>query len=176
MEFSGDEKKIQALFSELSLENQTRTPHFEKLWLRAEANAPTRAPLVTRFVLAALAVIVVMSFIAVRSWFGSPDSQHLANIPSQIIPTTSQPRVQHSDLSAVSKDVVRPRRLLRRQTERTVINQVAMLSNWQSPTNILLTSPTVSVLGSLPQLNQSAIALEQFLPKKNNELIKESKQ
>jgi len=176
MEFSGDEKKIQALFSELSLENQTRTPRFEKLWLRAEANTPTRPPLVTRFVLVAIAVIVVMSFIAVRSWFAAPDSQYSANIPSQIVPTTPQPRVQHSDLSAVSRDLVRPRRSARRQTERTAINQAAMLSNWQSPTNILLNSPTVSVLGSLPQLTQSAIALEQFLPKKNNELIKESKQ
>jgi hypothetical protein len=164
------------LFSELSLEDQNRTPRFEKLWLRAEANAPAPAPLVTRFVLVATVVIFVMSFVAARAWLSSSQSQYAAHIPPQIIPTTSEPRVQHSELSTVSKDVVRPRRLTRRQIERTAISQAAMLSNWQSPTSILLNSPTVSVLNSLPQLNQSARDLEQFLPKKNNELIKESKQ
>ena len=176
MKFSGDEKRIQALFSELSLADQNRTPRFEKLWLGAEANAPAPAPLVTRFVLMATVVIFVMSFVAARSWLSSSQSQYAANIPPQIIPTTSEPRVQHSELSTVSKDLVRPRRLARRQIERTAISQAAMLSNWQSPTNILLSSPTVSVLSSLPQLNQSARDLEQFLPKKNNELIKESTQ
>jgi len=163
------------LFSELSLEDQTGAPRFEKLWLRAEANAPAPA-LVTRLVLVATVVIVVMSFVATRSWLSSSQSQQVASIPPQIIPTTAGPRVQHSELSATSKDVARPRRFARRQTERTAIAQAAMLSNWQSPTNILLNSPTVSVLSSLPQLNQSARDLEQFLPKKNNELIKESKQ
>jgi hypothetical protein len=62
-----------------------------------------------------------------------------------------------------------------RQTERAALRQAAVLSNWQSPTNILLNSPIASVLGSLPQLNQSARDLEQFLPK-NNEVMKESKQ
>lgn len=176
MEFSGDEKRIQALFSELSLEDQTRAPRFEKLWSRAEANKPAPAPIVRRFVLVAMVVIVVMSFVAAQSWFSSSQSQQVANVPPQIIPTTSQPRIQHSELTAASKDVARPRRFARRQTERTAISQAAMLSNWQSPTSILLNSPTVSVLSSLPQLNQSARDLEEFLPKKNNELIKESKQ
>lgn len=176
MEFSGDEKRIQALFSELSLEDQTRAPRFEKLWSRAEAHTPAPASLVTRFVFVATVVVVAMSFIAVRSWLSSSQSQRVANIPAQIIPTTAGPRVQHSELAAASKIVARPRSITRRQTERTAITQAAMLSNWQSPTNILLTSPTLSVLSSLPQLNQSARDLEQFLPKKNNELIKESKQ
>lgn len=177
MEFSGDEKRIQALFSELSLENQTRTPRFEKLWLRAEANAPARAPLATRLVLVAILVIVVMSFVAARTWLSSSQTENTANIPSQIIPTTSAPRVQQPEqlLSATSKNSVRPRRLIRHQTERATIRQAEMLSNWQSPTNTLLNSPTASVLSSLPQLNQSAKDLEQFLPK-NNEAIKESNQ
>ena len=173
MEFSGDEKIIQALFSELALVNQNRTPRFEKQWLRAEASSPAPAPLVTRFVsvLAAIVVTAVVSLITVQSW------QPAANIPAQTIPATSELRVQQPGqlLSATSKDVVRPRRIARRQTERTAIRQAAMLSNWQSPTNILLSSPALSVLNSLPQLNQSARDLEQFLPK-NNELIKESKQ
>ncbi|HEX5602944.1 MAG TPA: hypothetical protein VFX63_10355 [Pyrinomonadaceae bacterium] len=164
------------MFSELSLEDQTCAPRFENLWLRAGANRPAPASLVTRLVLVTTVVIVVMSFVAVRSWLSSSQSQQVANIPAQIIPITAGPRVQHSELAAASKVVARPRRLARRQTERTAITQAAMLSNWQSPTNVLLNSPTVSVLSSLPQLDQSARDLEQFLPKKNNELIKESKQ
>jgi hypothetical protein len=175
MEFSGDEKRIQALFSELSLENQTRTPRFEKLWRAAEANAPARTPLAMRLVLVAIMIIAVMSLVAARSWISSSQTDHTANIPPQVIPTTSAPRVQQSELSAAAKDLVRPRRLIRRQTERAAIREAEMLSNWQSPTSILLNSPAVSVLSSLPQLNQSAKDLEQFLPK-NNEVIKESKQ
>jgi hypothetical protein len=177
MEFSGDEKRIQALFSELSLENQTRTPRFEKLWRGAEANAPVRAPLARRFVLVAIAVIVVMSFVATRSWLSSSHTENVAVIPPQIIPTTSAPRVQQPEqmVSTASTAVVHSRRFIRHQPERAAIRQAAMLSNWQSPTNILLDSPTASVMSSLPQLNQSARDLEQFLPK-NNEVIKESKQ
>jgi len=174
MELAGDEKRIQALFSELSLENQTRTPRFEKLWQGAEANAPARAPLATRFVLVAILIIVVMSFLGARAWLSSSQTQHAAHIPAQLIPTTSAPRVQQSE-QASSRDVVRPRRLIRRHTERAAIRQAEMLSNWQSPTNVLLNSPTASILSSLPELNQSARDLEQFLPK-NNEVIKESKQ
>lgn len=164
MKFSGDEKRIQALFSELSLENQTRTPRFERLWLRAEASAPAPAPLVRRFVLVAIMIIVVIGVVTARSWFNSSPAQYAANIPAQNIPTTSAPQVQQL-VSAASKDVVRPRRFARRQTERAAIRQATMLSNWQSPTSILLNSPTVSVLGTLPELNQSARDLEQFLPK-----------
>jgi len=177
MEFSGDEKRIQALFSELSLENRTRTPRFEKLCQGAEANAPARAPRAMRLMLVAILVVVAMSLVAARSWLSSSQAEHTANIPSQVIPTTSAPRVQQPEhlLSAASKDLVRPRRLMRRQTERAAIRQAEMLSDWQSPTNILLSSPAVSVLSSLPQLNQASRDLEQFLPK-NNEVIKESKQ
>ncbi len=176
MEFSGDEKRIQALFSELPLEDQTRAPRFEKLWSNAEANSPAPPWLVTRFVLVATMVIVVMSFVAARTWLSSSQSQRVANIPAQIIPATAGPRVQRRQLSAASRDVARPRRFARPQTERTAISEAAMLSNWKSPTSVLLNSPTALVLSSLPQLNQSARDLEQFLPKRNNELIKESKQ
>ena len=164
MEFSGDEKRIQALFSELALENQNRTPRFERLWLSAEPNSPAPAPLIKRFVLVAIMVIVVLGVVTARSWFSSSPSQQVANIPPQIIPErqVQQPEQQ---LSSASSDVARPRRFARRQTERAAIRQAAMLSNWQSPTNILLNSPTVSVLSSLPQLNQSARDLEEFLPK-----------
>ena len=176
MEFTGDEKKIQALFSELSLEQQSRTPSFEKLWNAGKANTP--APLVRRPALAVIttAILFAVCSIATWSWYKSSQSETAANIPQQIIPTTPESRPQQLS-SADAKDVrtVHPRKVRPRQIERAAIRQAAVLANWQSPTNILLNSPTMSFLSSLPQLNQSARDLEQFLPK-NNDAIKESKQ
>jgi hypothetical protein len=175
MEFTGDEKKIQALFSELALEQHT--PSFKKLWRAAETNTP--APLVRRSALALVtaAVLVAVGSITMWSWYRSSQSQNAANIPPQIIPATPESRVEKQLLSADSRDsrTVRPRRARPRQPERLALRQAAVLSNWQSPTNILLNSPTASFLSSLPQLNQSARDLEQFLPK-NNDVMKESKQ
>jgi hypothetical protein len=180
MEFSGDEKRIQALFSELSLEHQSRTPRFEKLWRRAEANAA--APLVRRSALASVtaAILVASVSIATWSWYRTSASEHAGNIPPQTIPTTSESRVTPPGqlLSVNSKELrpLRPRRVMRqRQSGSAAIRQAELISNWQSPTSTLLNSPTASFLSSLPQLTSSVRDLEQFLPK-NNEIIKESKQ
>ena len=174
MELSGDEKRIQALFSELSLEEQSFVPRFEKLWLRAETNArvPVRGIMRPAAVIVTVIVLTAVASIAASSWYRS--STHLVNIPPQTISTA--PRVKEPErlLSANSKNspTRRLRRAIRpRQTERVTTT----LANWHSPTNILLQSPTAIALSSLPQLNQSAQDLEKFLPK-NNETMKESKQ
>lgn len=176
MEFTGDEKKIQALFSELSFEQQHRTPSFEKLWIGADAN--TRVPVVRRYTLAAVmaALLLAVCSIAMWSWYRSSQSETAINIPTQIVPTTT-PSQSVQLLAAHSKDVrvLRPRRVRPRLTERVALRQAAVLSNWQSPTNTLLNSTTLPLLSSLPQLNQSARDLEEFLPK-NNYVTKESKQ
>lgn len=178
MEFTGDEKKIQALFSELSLEHQRRTPGFEKLWRAADKNARVPAPLVRRSALAMVTTMILVAacVIAIASWYRSSQSENAANIPPQIIPATTEPPLEQR-LSADARDIrtVRPRRVRPRQTERAALRQAAILAKWQSPTNVLLNSPAASFLSSLPQLNQSARDLEQFLPK-NNDVMKESKQ
>lgn len=175
MEFSGDEKRIQALFSELSLEDQSRAPGFEKLWRRIEAPAP----LVRRPALAIVTatILAAVSLIATLTWYRASQSEHAANIPPQTIPTTtSESRVRQPEQLATAKEVriVRPRRRPR-QSPNVAVRQAELFSKWQSPTSTLLNSPTASVLSSLPQLNQSARDLEQFLPK-NNDVMKESKQ
>ena len=174
MEFTGDEKKIQALFSELSLEQQSRTPSFEKLWNGVTTNTP--APLVRRPALAVVAAAIIAGVLSIATWSWSISSENVASIPSQVIPTTPESRPQQL-ISADAKYVrtVHPRKVRPRTSERAAIRQAAVLANWQSPTNSLLNSPTASFLSSLPQLNQSARDLEQFLPK-NNDVIKESKQ
>lgn len=175
MEFTGDEKKIQALFSELSLEHKSRAPGFEKLWIGSKRNTP---PLVRRsvFAIVTAAIVAAVCLIGIWSWSTASQYDHAANIPPQVLPTTPEPRTQQL-LSVDTGNIrpVRPRRVRQRQPERAAIRQAELLSKWQSPTNILLNSPIASVLSSLPQLNQSARDLEQFLPK-NNEVLKESKQ
>ena len=176
MELSGDEKRIQALFSELSLEDQRHTPRFEKLWLRAYANTRVPALVIRRSVVAITAVVVLaVCLLVASSWYRSSQSQHALNIPAQTIPTTSVPTVKEPEkfLSADTKNV-RPARRRKVVRQRQTEPEVAALSNWQSPTNIFLNSPIASALSSLPQLNQSARDLETFLPK--NEVIKESNQ
>ena len=178
MEFTGDEKKIQALFSELSLEHKSRTPGFEKLWVRAETSGLVPAVRVRRSALAFVTatILAAVCLVATWSWSSSSQNTQAANIPPQTITATpvSRPGLL---VSVASRDVrpVHPRRMRTRQTERAAIHQAAVLSNWQSPTNILLASPATSFLSSLPQLDQSARDLEQFLPK-SNDVMKESKQ
>src|SRR5689334_737171 len=89
MEFSGDETKIQALFSELSLEQQSRTPSFEKLWLRAQVNSSATPRFVTRLAIVTSSILVVVCLIATWSLYTSSQFEQTANIPPQIIPTTS---------------------------------------------------------------------------------------
>lgn len=181
MELSGDEKRIQALFSDLSLEDQSCAPRFEKLWLRAETNTRVPALVTMRAVAVFLAVVLAaVSLLAASSWYASSESQYVVNVPPQDIPSTSLPTVTKPEqlLSSDSRTLRsnRQRRRVRpRQIERVALPEVVTLSNWESPTSTFLQSPTASAFAALPQLNQSARDLEMFLPK-NNEVIKESKQ
>lgn len=176
MEFTGDEKKIQALFSELALEHKSRAPGFEKLWIGPTTSTPPRVRRSAFAIVTAAAIVAAVCLIGIWSWPRASQYDHAANIPPQVIPTRAEPRTQQL-LSADTGSIrpMRPRRVRQRQPERAAIRQAELLSKWQSPTNILLNSPIASVLSSLPQLNQSARDLEQFLPK-NNEVMKESKQ
>jgi len=175
MEFTGDEKKIQALFSELSLEQQSHTPSFEKLWVSTEKRKP--ASFVGRSALATAMILAIACLIGTWSWYKSSQSENAVNIPPQIIPIRPESRPQQFvAANSTESRTIRPRTMRPRQTDRAALRQAAVLANWQSPTNILLNSPAASFLSSLPQLNQSARDLEQFLPKQNNDVMKESKQ
>lgn len=187
MELGGDEKRIRALFSELSLEDRSRVPQFGHIWTRAQQSAlrSAVAPLREKSFIKPIAVSVSLfvtaaacSF-AIWAWYKSAPSQ-VPNIVNRqpLLPNTpevsSKPQLAKvvAD-SRVRKVRPRQRKLFSRQ--RPFTSDVALLSSWQSPTQALLESPTSMVLSSLPQLNQSATDLKSFLPK-NNELIKESNQ
>lgn len=183
MESVGNEKRIRALFSELSIEDQSRAPQFDKLWRGAENTkpAPVRKFRHPAIAFAAL-VIVAACVLAVWSWSDKTPGFNAVNIHPQIPQITSPtplPTVAESN-STSSRQIKRshaPRkkRLQKYQAPESTFTEAAMVWNWQSPTSILMKSPATLVWNSLPKLNQSAEELKQFLPK-DHEVTKESNQ
>jgi hypothetical protein len=182
MALAGDEKRIQALFSELSLGDQTHAPRFEKLW-RAGELAPRPRPFSRPLVAIVASIIITVAGLLVL-WTSTEPSAvapgqrqpSAPSSPSGYSSLTSPPPKQQKELAAIPRRRhTHPNRLVTRQKQidRALQQQAALLANWQSPTDKFMASPTASVFKSLPQLNQSAKDLESFLPK-NNESIKES--
>jgi hypothetical protein len=179
MELSGDEKRIQALFSELALENQNRMPEFAHLWTRAEAIQESAfrrafAPLREKNLIGAMAVLVSLFVTAAAyslvalTWDQSNQTPNIASVTFEEPYTLKRETLQPAKIQPRSqKHIVR-----RRQVDR-IATEAALLSNWQSPTQRFMASPTDLALGSLPVLNQSAKDLESFLSK-NSEIMKES--
>ena len=169
MELGGTEKRIQALFSELSLEDRTHMPRFDRLWPRVEkTNAPS-----FRTSWAVAAVVVV---IAAASLFAlwSRQSETVLNIAPLEVPTPVSPRVA-SIVEPAKPHQPRKKRIVRQRQPDSVISEAALLSSWQSPTQNFMQSPSSVSFNSLPQLNESAKELESFLPKDNGQ-IKERNQ
>jgi len=165
MELTGTEKRIQALFSELSLEDHSRTPHFEHLWTRAEATKPSRVPLFSKSLAVTVIVLVVAFSFAI--WSRSI-TQNALNIAPVEIPTTALPQLATVVNTPRSPHAQRPKRIARpRQIESDVVTEASLLSRWQSPTGSLMESPSRVSFNSLPQLNQSAKDLESFLKESN---------
>ena len=172
MQLGGTEKRIQALFSELSLEDGTHVPRFEQLWTRVEDTTPAPS---FRSSWAAATIVVIAAVSLFALWSGQ--SQTLLNIAPLEIPTSASP--QFNQVAAVIEPAkprqLRKKRIIRQRQPDNVFSEAALLSRWQSPTQNFMESPSSISFNSLPQLNQSVKDLESFLPK-NNELMKESNQ
>jgi len=161
MEFDGTEKRIQALFSELSLEDQRRTPRFEPLCVPVD-----KTPWFGRSFAITAAVIVIAATISFALW--SRSTQNALNIAPLDLPTLTTPQLNQLAIvveSPRSQPKPRPKRITR---TRQIINDAALLSRWQSPTQSFMQSSSVPTFNSLPQLDQSAKDLESFLPKKES--------
>ena len=163
MELGGTEKRIQALFSELSLEDRRRVPRFEKFW--TETKNP--APLFRRSWIVTAAVVAIAAATSFALW--SNQSQTVVSIAPVEISTSTSPQLALVVDPPRSHQPTRHKRIVRqRQTDRFVFNEAALLSRWQSPTPNFMQSPSSVSFDSLPQLNQSAKDLESFLPKKES--------
>ena len=176
MDLAGDEKRIRALFCELSLEDESVTPRFEELWRHAETTKPDSVrSLRPSFVLlvATVALIAVGSFALWSRSRSTPPAQVVVAMANPSNPSTST-TVQEEDKVTQTKPPPQHRKKLARQKKiQPAVQELAILSNWQSPTISFLQSPVTPAFTSLPQLNQSARELESFLP--NND-VKEFKQ
>src|SRR5262249_659625 len=127
MELAGTEKRIQALFSELSLADCSQAPRFEHLWTRAEATNP--APLFKRALVLTTAVVVIASAFSFAVW-SKYNSQSVANIVPVEIATAALPQI--GQLPQAPQVSHKRRTFHRRPTASPEITEAALLSQWQS--------------------------------------------
>jgi len=179
MEFAGNEKRVQALFSELLREGQRVVPEFETLWTTAERVGPPQVRATRKSLIVIVFAVIILgaaAFVA-SSWRGvNPDEALEIPAPKLAppsLPTPEQPK--HNATVAVSHSERRRKSPHSRQVERTFTTDAALLSKWQSPTQSYMNSPVAVSFNCLPQLNQSAEELKQFLPS-NPDFTKESNQ
>ena len=164
MKLTGDEKRILALFRELSLEDQQVVPGFETVWNCASAARSERRPAAsTSLVTLASALAVAAGVILSMSLFWSIDRS--SEIPKQEVVGMIPLAIP---ISVNSLEASRHRKLApRKKTQlgaKSIIRDAVALSTWKSPTAILMESPAGSEINSLPQLNQAAKELQLFLP------------
>jgi hypothetical protein len=181
MALAGDEKRIQALFSETALQDRSAAPTFEELWASAAMKTSASPRSLSRPLLVVAAALLVAA-VSSGAWYWSTRSsqQQAVNVAPQ---TVSPPALQQvaQQTNRIPADILvksrpgRPNKRRLRQSDRPAIAEAALLSRWQSPTRIFMDSPATVDFNSLPQLNQSAEKLKQFLPR-NTELTKESNQ
>ena len=184
MESGWEEKKIQALFSELKTADEQVAPRFATLWNRAHL-APRRIRAFNPAFVAATALLV-FGLVSLAVW--SRYAQRTQTVVAVVeTPPTSIPKPTATPWTATVKDsgavspAAAPRKIKRSRTNRlspeeralVVANQklardAKAITKWQSPTSSLLTSPSEEIFSSLPQLNKSASQLKSFLPSRSN--------
>jgi hypothetical protein len=189
MELAGNEKKIQALFRELKVEDERVAPGFVRLWNRAQvkSQSPRRA-FKTSFAVAT--ALLVISLCAVAFWWrnwqqgqqqnslvgsGSVTKGSMSNLtspsnlstppaatpePKQLVPHDARDRIRFTRQARK----LATRRQAELSARNAVIREAVAISSWQSPTVTLMQSPADDVLTSLPQLDRSLSELKTFLP------------
>lgn len=184
MESDWEEKKIQALFSESRAADGQVTPRFAGVWNRAQL-APRRMRAFNPALVAATALLVcALVSLAVWSRY-SPRTQPAVAVnvtppsvvnappdPLTVKPTTGPAQVRPAP---VQRSIKRPRSI-RLNAQRNALvaanekltREAKAITNWESPTLTLLTSPSDEIFSSLPEFNRSANELKSFLPSRSN--------
>jgi hypothetical protein len=170
-------ERIQALFSELTLEDQNIAPSFGNVWQRAELRAADSSRNSIRSLAVVAATVVVIAVLSLMMWTSSENNLPERSLVSVPLPEPAPvPAVVRKSTDATSKlskvwrrtnrSSVRRREAFAR--EASMLRNAALMSSWRSPTETLLESPAGSVLKSVPKLNEAVKDLESFLP--NNEV------
>ncbi|HEU4507864.1 MAG TPA: hypothetical protein VFR78_06475 [Pyrinomonadaceae bacterium] len=167
MQLAGGEKKIQALFCELSRADQSITPRFEKLWNRAQTTNPVRSFSRSVAIIAAGVAVAVACSMALWLRFKSVET------PPSVVKKTESISTPVEQKILVASNPKKQKRVTRQKKSKLVVTREPIaLSRWQSPTAILMESPSNALLKMPPQLDQSVRELESFLPTE----VKETKQ
>lgn len=182
MELSGEEKKLQALFSELKIADEETAPRFARLWNRATPRA--RRAFVFNPAFVAGMTLLVCAVVSLAVW-----SRYRQQIQTPVVrsETPAAPNTGNSTVSPTvepgaaptltpSKDSVttrRNRKIVRRNSIQLAANRKLRLdakaiTDWESPTSALLSSSSDELFSSLPQFNQSSSDLKSFLPSRSN--------
>ena len=186
MELSGEEKKLQALFSELKSADEATAPRFARVWNRATPE--TRRGIVFNPAFVAAAALVLCAVVSFAVWSryqpqiqtppvarvetpAAPDTGKL-NVTPTVDPAAASPATPPKKTTTVRQNPPTVRRnsiqLATAQSNRKLTEKAKAITDWESPTSALLTSPSDSLFSSLPQLNENANGLQSFLPTRPN--------
>ena len=168
MELAGDEKRIQALFSELRLEDQSTAPSFDRLWNSARIIQPERIAFTQPLAaLCAFAVIAVVFVLGLKS--SEPAIQDIAEVSVPFALPSVEPRLETwKESKPRFRRTVRRRNVRANEPDHVAIQQAEVLASWQSPTVGLMDPTAGAFLSSLPTLTESVKELESYLS--NNEI------
>jgi hypothetical protein len=179
MELAGEQKRIQALFSELRLAEEQTMPRFAAVWNRAQARTvrPARAFNLS-FVAATALLICALVSLAVWSKYsqskapvavaGTINAAGLvqATKGTTVIQGTAVTKSSHNNSISRAQRLAALRHAVLLAINRRAARDAKVISSWESPTSALLKSQNDELLKSIPQLNENADELKSFLPNK----------
>jgi hypothetical protein len=179
MELAGEQKRIQALFSELRLAEEQIVPRFATVWNRAQARTlrPARAFNLS-FVAATALLVCALVSLAVWSKYsqrnapaavaGTVTASGLVKAANgtPVAPALSDHKPNQNNSMSRARRLSAQRRALMLAINRRAARDAKVISSWESPTASLLKSQNDELLKSIPQLNENADELKSFLPNK----------
>jgi hypothetical protein len=182
MELSGEEKKLQALFSELKTADEETAPRFARVWNGATPGARRAFVFNPAFVAAAALLVCAVVSLAVWSRYRQQTEPAVVRVETPAAPNTPNtivsPTVKPVAASAITptKENTTPRSkrtTVRRNSIQLAANgkltrDAKAITDWESPTSALLSSSSDALFSSLPQLNENASELKSFLPSRPN--------
>ena len=185
MELSGEEQKLQALFSEVKAADEQTAPRFATVWNRAQLAPRSMRAFTPAFVGVTALLVCALISLAVWSRYAqrAPQQTPLANDmqPSNTPATIAAPPATLAGTPGSVAPSEKPRQTIashsdksktRRTTQLAAANRkltedAKTISNWESPTSALLSSPSDEIFSTLPQVNQNSIDLKSFLNRSN---------
>lgn len=182
MELSGEEKKLQALFSELKAADEETAPRFARVWNGATPGARRAFVFNPAFVAGMALLVCAVVSLAVWSRYRQQTQPAVARVETPAAPNTP-PAIVSPTVEPVAAPAATPtkenttarrnRTTVRRNSiqlaaNRKLTRDAKAITDWESPTSALLSSPSDALFSSLPQLNENANGLQSFLPSRPN--------